>query len=94
MEKIPVFSWKRLPTKYPTLLTFVAWMAMDYYGAVGWVRGMVLTLLALFWVLAIARTIQQEQIDPFDEGAASAPSKWQKRMRGIQDKQAAARTTT
>lgn len=94
MEKTPVLSWKRMPTRYPITSTVLAWMAMDYYDAAGWVRGMVLTLLGLVWISVIVRAALQEQIDPLDEKPQAKPSKWQTRMKDLQDQQAAARRTT
>lgn len=57
---------KNIPTKLPGLTTLVAWLAMDYWHAAGWVWGVVLTLLGIVWIGAIVDICKSKSVDIFE----------------------------
>lgn len=50
-----VLPWSVFPAQLPIQTTALAWLVMDRLHAPGWVYGVVGTVLALFWGLAIVR---------------------------------------
>lgn len=52
-----VLPWGIMPAQLPVQTTALAWLLLDRLAAPGWVWGVVGTVLALFWVLAIVRMV-------------------------------------
>ena len=57
---------KNIPTKLLGLTTLVAWLAMDYWGAAGWVWGVVFTPLGIVWIGAIVDIFKSKSVDIFE----------------------------
>jgi hypothetical protein len=60
VKKYVVIPWSHLPAKLPLVQSIVAWMALDFYGAPGWLWGVLGTLFAALWVAAIVAMGRQE----------------------------------
>lgn len=52
-----VLPWGIMPAQLPLQTTALAYLLLDRWQAAGWVWGVVGTVLALFWVLAIVRMV-------------------------------------
>ena len=63
MKDNKVISRKRMPVKFPVLLTLNVVLAMDYWQAPQWLWGVMLTFIALLWVGAVAIFVREEQVD-------------------------------
>jgi hypothetical protein len=50
-----------MPAQLPVQTTALAYLLLDRWSAPGWVWGVVGTVLALFWVLAVVRMYTDKQ---------------------------------
>lgn len=50
-----VLPWNALPTNLPVQTTALAGLLLDRFSAPGWVWGVVGTLMALVWIVAVVR---------------------------------------
>lgn len=50
MEKNKVLNPRSLPTKPPITISVVTYLLLDKLNAVGWVRGVVWTIIVIFWL--------------------------------------------
>lgn len=67
MKKIKVIPNKIMPTRLPIWPTCVVYLLMDKFNAVGWVWGAVGVLWLIVWIVAIARLLNEQEID-LDKG--------------------------
>lgn len=56
-----VIPWDQLPARLPIQTTALVYLLLDRWSAPGWVWGVVGTVLALFWVLAVVRMYTDKQ---------------------------------
>jgi hypothetical protein len=56
-----VLPWAVMPAQWPVQTTALAYLLLDRWSAAGWVWGVVGTVLALFWVLAVVRMYTDKQ---------------------------------
>ena len=56
-----VLPWAVMPAQLPVQMTALAYLLLDRWSAAGWVWGVVGTVLALFWVLAVVRMYTDKQ---------------------------------
>ena len=56
-----VLPWAVMPAQLPVQTTALAYLLLDRWSAPGWVWGVVGTVLALFWVLAVVRMYTDKQ---------------------------------
>lgn len=62
MHKHRVLHVRYLPTKLPLTMTFMAYMAMDFYKISDVTRGVLYTLMVILWVVAIGMKIMEKSI--------------------------------
>ena len=55
-----VIPANQLPSRPPVMASALAYMALDLYGAPGWVWGVACTLFALLWVLWLVVLVEEE----------------------------------
>lgn len=56
-----VLPWAVMPAQLPTQTTALAYLLLDRWQAAGWVWGIVGTVLALIWVIALIRMFTDKQ---------------------------------
>lgn len=66
MDKMKVVKREFIPTRLPLSQTLISVLMMDYYNASGWVWGVVITLILLWWIFAVIRLAHEEDVNPFD----------------------------
>lgn len=64
MQKNKCLRAKSLPPKVPVLLTLIAWLYVDFYKISGVWFGVICTVFALFWIIAILNFFLCEQLEP------------------------------
>ena len=52
-----VIPWDALPARLPIQTTATSYLLLEHFDAPGWVYGVVVTLLAFLWAIAIVRMI-------------------------------------
>lgn len=45
-----VLSWQQMPMRSPLILSMVTWLMLDRFDAVGWVYGVVGTMVVILWI--------------------------------------------
>jgi hypothetical protein len=64
MGRRKVIKAKYLPTKLPVVGTAFWLFLLHYYNAVGWVWGVVITLLAISWIVILIAVFTQDGVNP------------------------------
>ncbi len=65
--KKKVVAVKNEKTKLPIEFTALCWMLMDRFHAIGWVKGMAWTLIAVIWIGLLYNIWIEEEVDIFAE---------------------------
>ena len=55
---------RHLPTKLPILTTAVIYLVMDKFHPAGWVWGVVITLLVIYWIASIVALGRDKFVSP------------------------------
>ena len=63
MSRTKVIAGKNLPIRLPITLSILLWLLLDRLGAPSWVWGVVGTLLAIVWIVAIYAVFTQESVE-------------------------------
>jgi len=65
-KKRTVISRDNFPSRLPVMVTLVFWLTLDRFNAAQWIYGAVGLLLLLFWINAIIRIVNDEEVDIFE----------------------------
>lgn len=80
-----VIKPSNLPSRFPTLHIVLAALALDYWNAPGWVWGVVMTILGLFFIVALVNNFRQEETDIFEAIESNTYVKKSKFMQKLQE---------
>jgi len=90
-KKTFVWSKQTLPPRLPITSTAVVWLLLDYTNAVGWVQGVIWTLVGIWWIAVVVALFKVTTINPFEEdgpqdnGTIPAKSRWQQRLEKLRN---------
>lgn len=66
MSERKVIKIENSPTKFPGFTTLACFLAMDVWNIPGWGRGIIYTLLVLWWIGAAINFYREKRIDIFE----------------------------
>lgn len=61
-----VISYKNMPVRLPVGGSCVLYLLLDRFQAPGWVWGVLGTLLAILWIVAVHKMFTQKQTELFE----------------------------
>ena len=67
MKKTKVVHTKNLPFKMPLGSTIILGLLLDRLQVAGWIWGVAITLIVIYWVLWIVSVWTKEYIDIFND---------------------------
>lgn len=62
MKRRKVVHYNQLPSRYPFWVSATTWLLLDRLQPPGWVWGVVLTLLALIWVMQVVAIWHEDKV--------------------------------
>lgn len=89
MDRKKVIDRKNLPVKFPIFQSAVIYIMLDYYGAPGWLWGVLITIYSLLWILAFISFVREIDVNIFSQidNVEKGKSKFQQRLDDYMDKQ-------
>lgn len=63
MKHRKIIASKNMPYRLPLISTLVWWLVMERLSAPGWLYGVLGTLLAIAWIVAIVDLATNEEVD-------------------------------